>query len=115
MEKYMNNVGRVISVNKNNWNVLFNNENVTATIRKKKNRDELPVVGDYVIINKDEYDNYTIEEIVNRKNTLKKLSIDRTTEKYKNGKEQILASNVDIVFIVTSLNNDFNIARLERL
>ena len=115
MEKYMNNVGRVISVNKNNWNVLFNNENVTAIIRKKKNRDELPVVGDYVIINKDEYDNYTIEEIVNRKNTLKKLSIDRTTEKYKNGKEQILASNVDIVFIVTSLNNDFNIARLERL
>lgn len=111
----MNNVGRVISVNKNNWNVLFNNENVTATIRKKKNRDELPVVGDYVIINKDEYDNYTIEEIVNRKNTLKKLSIDRTTEKYKNGKEQILASNVDVVFIVTSLNNDFNIARLERL
>lgn len=115
MEKYMNNIGRVISVNKNNWNVLFNNENVTATIRKKKNRDELPVVGDYVIINKDEYDNYTIEEIVNRKNVLKKLSIDRTTEKYKNGKEQILASNVDIVFIVTSLNNDFNIARLERL
>lgn len=115
MEKYMNNIGRVISVNKNNWNVLFNNENVTATIRKKKNRDELPVVGDYVIINKDEYDNYTIEEIVNRKNTLKKLSIDRATEKYKNGKEQILASNVDIVFIVTSLNNDFNIARLERL
>ena len=111
----MNNIGRVISVNKNNWNVLFNNENVTAIIRKKKNRDELPVVGDYVIINKDEYDNYTIEEIVNRKNTLKKLSIDRTTEKYKNGKEQILASNVDIVFIVTSLNNDFNIARLERL
>lgn len=111
----MNNVGRVISVNKNNWNVLFNNENVIATIRKKKNRDELPVVGDYVIINKDEYDNYTIEEIVNRKNTLKKLSIDRATEKYKNGKERILASNVDIVFIVTSLNNDFNIARLERL
>lgn len=111
----MNNIGRVISVNKNNWNVLFNNENVTATIRKKKNRDELPVVGDYVTINKDEYDNYTIEEIVNRKNTLKKLSIDRATEKYKNGKEQILASNVDIVFIVISLNNDFNIARLERL
>lgn len=111
----MNNIGRVISVNKNNWNVLFNNENVIATIRKKKNRDELPVVGDYVTINKDKYDNYTIEEIVNRKNTLKKLSIDRATEKYKNGKEQILASNVDIVFIVTSLNNDFNIARLERL
>lgn len=111
----MNNVGRVISVNKNNWNILLNNESVIATIRKKKNHDELPVVGDYVIINKDEYDNYTIEKIVNRKNTLKKLSVDRTTEKYKNGKEQILASNVDIVFIVTSLNNDFNIARLERL
>ena len=111
----MNNIGRVISVNKNNWNILLNNESVIATIRKKKNHDELPVVGDYVIINKDEYDNYTIEKIVNRKNTLKKLSIDRTTEKYKKGKEQILASNVDIVFIVTSLNNDFNIARLERL
>ena len=111
----MNNIGRVISVNKNNWNILLNNESVIATIRKKKNHDELPVVGDYVIINKDKYDNYTIEKIVNRKNTLKKLSIDRTTEKYKKGKEQILASNVDIVFIVTSLNNDFNMARLERL
>lgn len=111
----MNNIGRVISVNKNNWIILLNNESVIATIRKKKNHDELPVVGDYVIINKDEYDNYIIEKIVNRKNTLKKLSVDRTTEKYKNGKEQILASNVDIVFIVTSLNNDFNIARLERL
>ena len=111
----MNNIGRVISVNKNNWIILLNNESVIATIRKKKNHDELPVVGDYVIINKDEYDNYTIEKIVNRKNTIKKLSVDRTTEKYKNGKEQILASNVDIVFIVTSLNNDFNIARLERL
>ena len=111
----MNNIGRVISVNKNNWIILLNNESVIATIRKKKNHDELPVVGDYVIINKDEYDNYIIEKIVNRKNTLKKLSVDRTTEKYKKGKEQILASNVDIVFIVTSLNNDFNIARLERL
>lgn len=111
----MNNVGRVISVNKNNWIILLNNESFIATIRKKKNHDELPVVGDYVIINKDEYDNYTIEKIVNRKNTIKKLSVDRTTEKYKKGKEQILASNVDIVFIVTSLNNDFNIARLERL
>lgn len=111
----MNNIGRVISVNKNNWNILLNNESVIATIRKKKNHDELPVVGDYVIINKDEYDNYIIEKIVNRKNTLKKLSVDRTTEKYKKGKEQILASNVDIVFIVTSLNNDFNMARLERL
>ena len=111
----MNNIGRVISVNKNNWIILLNNESVIATIRKKKNHDELPVVGDYVIINKDEYDNYTIEKIVNRKNTIKKLSVDRTTEKYKKGKEQILASNVDIVFIVTSLNNDFNIARLERL
>ena len=111
----MNNIGRVISVNKNNWIILLNNESVIATIRKKKNHDELPVVGDYVIINKDEYDNYIIEKIVNRKNTIKKLSVDRTTEKYKNGKEQILASNVDIVFIVTSLNNDFNIARLERL
>ncbi len=111
----MNNVGRVISVNKNNWIILLNNESVIATIRKKKNHNELPVVGDYVIINKDEYDNYTIEKIVNRKNTIKKLSVDRTTEKYKKGKEQILASNVDIVFIVTSLNNDFNIARLERL
>lgn len=111
----MNNIGRVISVNKNNWIILLNNESFIATIRKKKNHDELPVVGDYVIINKDEYDNYTIEKIVNRKNTIKKLSVDRTTEKYKKDKEQILASNVDIVFIVTSLNNDFNIARLERL
>lgn len=32
----MNNVGRVISVNKNNWNILLNNESVIATIKKRK-------------------------------------------------------------------------------
>lgn len=111
----MNNIGRIITVNRNNWNILYNNQNIIGIIKNKKDNNELPVVGDYVKINIDSYNNCIIESILPRKNTIKKLSIDKTKEKYKEGKEQILASNVDIIFIVTSLNNDFNIARLERL
>lgn len=111
----MNNIGRIITVNRNNWNILYEDKNIIGTIRQRKNNDDLPVVGDYVSLEIDEYNNCTIKSILPRKNEIKKLSIDRTKEKYKDGKEQTLAANVDIVFIVTSLNNDFNIARLERL
>lgn len=111
----MNNIGRIISVNKTNWNVLYNNEVYQGIINNSYDSEYLPAVGDYANILIDEYNNCIIKSICNRKNYISKVSIDRMNENYRKGKVQVLASNVDVVFIVTSLNNDFNIGKLERL
>lgn len=110
-----NKIGRIISVNKTNWNLIYNNEIYVGIINNSYQSETYPVVGDYVVIDIDDYLNCIIKSIYERKNYISKLSIDKSQEKYRKGKEQILASNIDIVFIVTSLNNDFNIARLERM
>lgn len=110
-----NKIGRIISVNKTNWNLIYNNEIYVGIINNSYQSETYPVVGDYVVIDIDDYLNCIIKSIYERKNYISKLSVNKSQEKYRKGKEQILASNIDIVFIVTSLNNDFNIARLERM
>lgn len=110
-----NKIGRIISVNKTNWNLIYNNEIYVGIINNSYQSETYPVAGDYVVIDIDDYLNCIIKSIYERKNYISKLSVDKSQEKYRKGKEQILASNIDIVFIVTSLNNDFNIARLERM
>lgn len=110
-----NKIGRIISVNKTNWNLIYNNEIYVGIINNSYQSETYPVVGDYVVIDIDDYLNCIIKSIYERKNYISKLSVDKSQKKYRKGKEQILASNIDIVFIVTSLNNDFNIARLERM
>jgi ribosome biogenesis GTPase len=62
------------------------------------------LVGDYLsteII----YEQIHANKIVRRKNLIRRLQA---------GRMQGLAANVDVVFIVTSANQDFNLARLER-
>jgi ribosome biogenesis GTPase len=73
-----------------------------ATISSKINGQVL--VGDYLIC-ENIYDNIYANTIVRRKNVIQRLQA---------GKMQGLAANIDIVFIITSANQDFNIARLER-
>lgn len=111
----MNNIGRVISVNKTNWIILYNNKIYRGIVNNSYENNFLPAVGDYANVSIDKYENCIIKNVINRKNCISKKSVDRTNENYKKGKKQILAANVDIVFVVTSLNNDFNIAKLERL
>lgn len=67
-------------------------------------RSDYPVVGDWVHINS----SGMIESIVDRKNC---LSRKRAGGKYE---EQIMAANIDLMFIVMSLNQDFNINKVAR-
>lgn len=72
-------------------------------------RAELPAVGDWVVIRllKNE-ERATIIAVLPRRS--------RFTRKVKGTKtdEQVIAANVDTVFLVTSLNQDFNPRRIER-
>ncbi|MBF4694663.1 ribosome small subunit-dependent GTPase A [Fusibacter sp. Q10-2] len=68
------------------------------------------VVGDWVIMTADEYqeDEAHFEGLMDRKTKFSRMASGTEI------KEQIVATNVDIVFLVQSLNKDFNPRRLER-
>ncbi len=88
--------GRIIRVNRNNYSVLTNEEKQYPL----KHGIETPVVGDYV-----EVRNGYIDKVYPRKTVLKRKAIrqDRT--------EQIICSNIDLVYICLSANKDFNIKK----
>ncbi len=70
---------------------------------------ELPKVGDWVAVSL--FDNNTkavIHNVLPRKTKISRKSADKKTE------EQIIAANIDVVFIVQSLDENFNINRMER-
>lgn len=81
----------------------------SSVINSIKNKSELPSIGDWVCLKKiDEFRPYNIVKIIPRINKLsRKVAGDKS-------EEQIIASNIDIVFIMTSVDDDFNIRRLER-
>lgn len=64
---------------------------------------DLPAVGDWVLIRSG-----VIEQPLPRRTVLSRKSPGETTT------EQVLAANVDVVFIVSGLDGDLNLRRLER-
>ncbi len=73
-----------------------------------RGRDDLPAIGDWLVIEIHELDGpVPIRFLFPRKSCLKRKAAGRT-------EAQIIAANVDMGFIVTSLNSDLNLRRLER-
>lgn len=74
-----------------------------------QSRDEYPAVGDWVIISpRIDEGKGTITIILPRKSKFSRKVAGNNTE------EQIVAANVDTIFLVNSLNEDLNVRRLER-
>ena len=72
-------------------------------------REDYPAVGDWVVITpRPGEGKATIHAILPRKSKFSRKVAGNTTE------EQIVAVNVDTVFLVNALNNDYNVRRLER-
>jgi len=100
---------RVSSVNKNGYKVHTKNGEIKARISGRLRQDsQYPAVGDWVALSKDNYGNYTIHAILTRKNKISRKDAGRATG------EQVIAANIDLAFIMTSLNRDLNMRRLER-
>lgn len=72
-------------------------------------RAELPVVGDWVAVTRyNQGAHALVHEVLPRKSKFSRQAAgDRTAE-------QIVAANVDTLFLVTALNQDFNLRRIER-
>jgi ribosome biogenesis GTPase len=74
-----------------------------------RKRQDLPAVGDWVVYAPDRGRKGTIEAVLPRKSLFTRRPPDA-----RGGELQIVASNVDVVFLVTSLNAELNFRRLER-
>jgi len=68
---------------------------------------ELPTIGDWVLITKTDVKNIIVK-VLERKNSISRKVAGRSVQ------EQVVGANIDIVFIVMGLDNDFNLRRLER-
>lgn len=108
-------IGRIISQFKNLYKVATENGEVTAQISGKLRHDvnilsDYPAVGDFVMIdrNEDTSGNAIIHKVLTRKSAFIRKASGTSND------EQIIAANIDTVFICMSLNNDFNLRRIER-
>ncbi|MBT2726877.1 ribosome small subunit-dependent GTPase A [Bacillus sp. ISL-75] len=73
------------------------------------NREDFPAVGDWVaLIPRSNEGKGTILAIMPRKSKFSRKSAGLTAQ------EQIIATNIDTVFLVNSLNEDLNLRRIER-
>ena len=106
--------GRVALEHKNLFRVYTQHGEVLAEISGKLrheavNRSDLPAVGDWVVIrSRAEGDRVMIHAVLPRRTSfVRKIAGSRT-------EEQIVGANIDTVFLLTSLNQDFSLRRLER-
>ena len=76
---------------------------------RTERQGELPAVGDWVIVRKrPDEDRGAIVAVLPRRSRFSRRMAGNVTD------EQVVAANVDIIFIVMSLDDDFSIRRLER-
>lgn len=106
--------GRVSSEHKNLYKLLTEKGEISGEISGKmrflaQESENYPAVGDWVVINLIHgEDKAIIHDILPRKSKFSRK------EAGSNTREQIAAANVDIVFLVNALNDDFNLRRIER-
>ncbi len=106
--------GRVAIGHKSQYILYTESGEMTAEISGKfhfisGDKSDFPAVGDWVVIRAIPDENKAIiEQILPRQNRFSRKSAGAKTE------EQIAASNIDIVFIMSSLNQDINLRRIER-
>ena len=79
------------------------------------NSNDFPAVGDWVLarIYRNE-DTAIIHSLLNRKNSLSRKAVSGQKSEQGKTQEQILAANIDTVFLVNGLDSDFSLRRIER-
>lgn len=106
-------VGRVISEHRERYIVKTIKGEFEAVILgnmrfNAKSREDFPAVGDWVSLTTDDFDFAIIHHILPRFSVIKRQAVGQF------GAIQIIATNIDVAFIVQAADRDFNINRLER-
>ena len=106
-------VGRVTQEHRERY-IVSTGENeydaeITGNLRFSANsRADFPAVGDWVTLIIHDTDLAIIHKILPRKSVLERQAVG------KFGEKQIISANVDVAFILQSIDNNFSINRLER-
>jgi len=87
-----------------------------AFIHRAQMRNDYPVVGDWVVYTKNPEDDVAmIQSILSRRNHISRSALGGNSEEFQGVvEEQVIAANIDTVFIVTGMDRDFNLRRIER-
>jgi ribosome biogenesis GTPase len=107
-------IARVIEENRGSYRIKTATHEMPAEISGKlrftaESREDLPAVGDWVAVSTfDDNTRAVIHAVLPRKTLIARKAAGERTEK------QIIAANVDIIFIVQGLDHNFNPRRLER-
>ncbi len=107
--------GRIISQSKGLYKAVTDDGELFCEVSGKLRYDamqpeDFPAVGDFVVLdrNSDMQGHAVIHRILPRKSAFVRNASGSLNE------AQVVAANIDYAFICTSLNNDFNLKRLER-
>ena len=103
--------GRVTAVHKERFEVISELGECSARLKTREyygGDEEFPTVGDFVLMN---YVEGSESQIIK---TLKRRSFFSRRDPFPGHGEQAVAANFDYVFIMQSLNLDFNLKRMER-
>ena len=112
-------VARIIAVHKDRYEIVSDYGFGTAVIKRGRYYDNpnsiYPTIGDFVLIEWNESGDSMIYETLKRESSFSRTaaSSDKNKELH-NQHEQLIAANFDYVFIMQSLNNNFNLNRIER-
>ena len=107
--------GRITSQYRDLYRVVTDNSELLAKVSGKyafyaKRIEDYPVVGDFVMLDRstDETGNGIIHYVLTRKSAFRRKSAGTAHE------AQIVASNIDFVFICMAMDENYNLRRLER-
>ncbi len=110
---------RIITTYRDRYEIVCNKGKTFARLKKGSYYDNpnsiYPTIGDFVLIEWNDLGDSLILETLKRESSFSRASAsaDRNHELHKQ-QEQLIAANFDYVFIMQSLNDNFNIRRIER-
>ncbi len=107
-------IARVVSVHKDSYTVTKGGAEIFAELSgnllyRTGSANDLPTTGDWVYADFFDDDTHAIiYGVFPRKTVLRRKAAGRTVD------YQLIAANIDVAFIIQSLNENFNLRRLER-
>lgn len=106
-------IARVIAEHREMYTILDEGNAVPAEVTGRlmfaaQSRADYPAVGDWVAIQRFENSHAVIHHILPRRTSISRKTSGREFN------EQLIATNIDIVFVIQSLDQNYNLRRLER-
>lgn len=112
--------GRVTELRRERFTVMTERGEVTAVLKgafyhNVEMRVDFPCVGDFVLLYYNESEDSLIVTVLPRRSKFSRADYSGHAVGYaKTVREQVVATNFDYVFILSSLNLDFNVTRIMR-